>query len=82
MQIDDLDEAEDYLKKALAVRDEAPYGRGLGPRFDAAVSRENMARVYDKRGNLLEAKGIRKRAGEICCDYYKVGIYHIKDTKS
>lgn len=35
------EEAEDNLKKALKVRDEM----GLGPRVDAAVSRDNMAQV-------------------------------------
>ncbi|KAF4574279.1 hypothetical protein EYR36_005612 [Pleurotus pulmonarius] len=46
-------EAEDNLGKALEVR------RRKGNPFDCAVTRENLAQVYEARGHLTEAREMR-----------------------
>ncbi|KAF8974042.1 hypothetical protein BDZ97DRAFT_2053638 [Flammula alnicola] len=48
-----LDEAENYLMKAVAIRNVK------GAAFDAAVSRENLAQLQELRGDLVKAKEIR-----------------------
>uniref|UniRef100_A0A8H8CRP7 MalT-like TPR region domain-containing protein n=1 Tax=Psilocybe cubensis TaxID=181762 RepID=A0A8H8CRP7_PSICU len=45
-----LDEAENYLSKAVRIRNAS------GGPFDAAVSRENMGQLYELRGDLTRAK--------------------------
>ncbi len=47
------DEAEKLLKKAVSVRER------VGNAFDAAVSRENLAQVYEHKGNLALARATR-----------------------
>ncbi|RDB29550.1 hypothetical protein Hypma_015534 [Hypsizygus marmoreus] len=61
-----LDEAEDNLKKAIAVRNHA------GPAFDAAVSRDNLAQLYELRGNFKAAKDIRLSGApeNMSCGFY------------
>ncbi|KAL4069629.1 hypothetical protein V8B97DRAFT_603645 [Scleroderma yunnanense] len=48
-----LDEAEDQLKRAVIVR------TNEGNSFDAAVSIENLAQVYEATGNLEKALNTR-----------------------
>lgn len=55
------DEAEKHLQSAIKIRDAG------GPTFDAAVSRENLAIVYEMRGDLVTAKQIRKSTGKYAC---------------
>jgi tetratricopeptide (TPR) repeat protein len=66
-----LDDAETYLKKAIAVRNHA------GPAFDAAVSRDNLAQLYELRGDLKQAKEIRLYGApdHLSCGYYHVTIF-------
>ncbi|KAK0624895.1 hypothetical protein B0T17DRAFT_255845 [Bombardia bombarda] len=45
-----LDEAEFVLRRALRVRDDGDGGLGLGPRNDAAATRDNLAQVLEARG--------------------------------
>ncbi|KZS92476.1 hypothetical protein SISNIDRAFT_486504 [Sistotremastrum niveocremeum HHB9708] len=63
--------AEEVLSKALRVYDYEEYGGlGQGPRFDAAVARENMAQVREAQGRFADAVELRKRGktrGQICC---------------
>ncbi|KAG9219669.1 hypothetical protein CCMSSC00406_0006009 [Pleurotus cornucopiae] len=61
-----LDEAEDNLNKALEVR------KGAGPAFDAAVTRENLAQLYEVRGNMSAAKEMRLAGApnNIACGNY------------
>lgn len=63
-----LDEAEPYLNKAIEIRN----AKGL--LFDAAVSRENLAQLYEARGNFVKAKGIRLLGApdKLACGHYKV----------
>jgi len=61
-----LDDAERYLELAVAVRN------ADGPAFDAAGSRENLAVVYEMRGNLVAAKQMRKSTGVYACGNYHV----------
>jgi len=61
-----LDDAEKHLDIAVRIRN------GEGPTFDAACSRENLAIVYEMRGNLLAAKQMRKSTGNFACGNYDV----------
>ena len=63
-----LDEAEKHLDLAVKIRD------ADGPTFDAATSRENLAIVYEMRGNLLAAKQMRKSTGKYACGNYDVRL--------
>ncbi|KIJ37729.1 hypothetical protein M422DRAFT_69225 [Sphaerobolus stellatus SS14] len=47
------EEAEEHLLKAIAIRVHCGYS------WDSAISRENLAQVYEGQGRFLEAKGIR-----------------------
>jgi len=49
LKMGNLDKAEEFLKKAVDVRN------NQGNAFDAAVSRENLAQVYEARNDLKEA---------------------------
>jgi len=62
-----LDDAEKHLKIAMKIRQEDVEG----PTFDAAMSRENLAVVYEMRGNLVAAKQIRKSTGKFACGNYR-----------
>ena len=61
-----LDEAEKHLQLAIKIRN------AEGPTFDAAGSRENLAIVYEMRGDLLAAKKMRKSTGKFACGNEKV----------
>ncbi|KAH9950356.1 hypothetical protein B0H21DRAFT_723087 [Amylocystis lapponica] len=67
IQLGRLDEAEDYLSKAVRVRNVR------GGVFDGAVSRENLAQVYEMRGNLQQAKDMRMSGApdKFACSNYK-----------
>lgn len=57
IRLNRLDEAEMYLQKALAIREASPRPQD---EIDAAVTRENMAVVYEMRGDLPRARQIRR----------------------
>ncbi|KAH7930952.1 hypothetical protein BV22DRAFT_1027708 [Leucogyrophana mollusca] len=61
-----LDDAESFLRRAIAVRMHA------GPVFDAAVSIELLAQVYEAKGDLRQAKKTRLSNGtaDIACGNY------------
>lgn len=61
-----LDDAEKHLELAIKIRN------ADGPTFDAATSRENLAIVYEMRGNLAAAKQMRKSTGGYACGNYDV----------
>ena len=61
-----LDDAEKHLKTAVKIRN------ADGPTFDAATSRENLAIVYEMRGDLVAAKQMRKSTGKFACGNYDV----------
>ena len=73
-----LDEAADAFGKALKVRDDVAFGgMGIGPRNDAAASRDNMARVLEARGDFSGARGMRLKGadkGQTMCGCYDVSI--------
>ncbi|KAI0788423.1 hypothetical protein C8Q75DRAFT_854374 [Abortiporus biennis] len=48
-----LDDAEHYLLLAIRVRQNG------GPAMDLAMSRDNLGKVYEMRGNLMKAKELR-----------------------
>lgn len=66
-----LDKAEEYLEKAVKIRDASTSD---ADEFDAAVSRENLAIVYEMRGNLRRAKELRRVGSpdRMLCAYYHV----------
>jgi tetratricopeptide (TPR) repeat protein len=61
-----LDDAEKHLKLAVKIRN------ADGPTFDAATSRENLAVIYEMRGDLKAAKQMRKSTGKYACGNYDV----------
>lgn len=66
-----LEEAEDMLKKALEIRTKL----GRGHLFDTAVTRENLAQLYQAMGKPTEANEARlggEAKGEMCCSNYRV----------
>ncbi|KAF8168108.1 hypothetical protein B0H34DRAFT_684248 [Crassisporium funariophilum] len=67
LQMKKLDEAEKYLKKAVAIRNKQ------GPAFDGAVSREYLAELYELRGDLEKAKEVRLSGApdKLACAYTK-----------
>jgi tetratricopeptide (TPR) repeat protein len=63
------DAAEKNLQDAVRIRNNA------GPEFDAAVSRDNLARIYEKKGDFTKARSIRLTFPQkMACSYYEVGI--------
>lgn len=63
-----LDEAEKLLKESLATR--ATRSANL----DAAVTRENLAQVYQAKGDLDSATRVRDQGvpNQLCCSHYNV----------
>lgn len=61
-----LDDAEKHLQLAVKIRN------ADGPTFDAAASRENLAVIYEMRGDLVTAKQTRKSTGKYACGNYDV----------
>lgn len=60
-----LDDAADAFTKALVVRDDKAFGgMELGPRKEAAASREYMARVLEARGGFSGARGLRLKGAD------------------
>lgn len=74
-----LDKAAEALEFALQVRDDVAFGgKGLGPRADAAASRDNMARVLEAKGDFPGAREIRLKGaddGHTICGCLKVRIF-------
>lgn len=60
---DRLDDAEKHLELAVKIRN----ADNKGPTWDAAVARENLAMVYEMRGDLAAAKQMRKSTGRFAC---------------
>lgn len=57
-----LDDAEKYLKLALAARE------NTGPTADLACTRDNLGKVYEMRGDFRRAKEYRRgREDAMCC---------------
>lgn len=73
-----LDGAADAFAKALAVRDDTAFGgMELGPRNDAAASRDNMARVLEARGDFPGAREMRLKGadkGHTMCGCDRVSV--------
>jgi tetratricopeptide (TPR) repeat protein len=71
-------DAEVNIAKALHVRDaKSSGGLGMGPPMDSAVTRDNMAQVYEAQGKWDEAKEMRLRGsekGEMVCGNYEVSV--------
>ena len=65
--INRLDEAENHLAIAVRIRN----ADVKGPTFDAATARENLAVVYEMKGDLVAAKQMRKSTGKFACGNYK-----------
>ena len=64
-----LEEAEEELKEAVRIREGAPPDNA----FDAAVSRENLAQVYEVKQQWEDARKIRFRnKDEMACSNYEV----------
>lgn len=71
LRSNDLEAAQIALKKALKVRDyRSAGGLEIGPRFDAAVSRDYYAQLKEAQGHFIGARKFRKRGqdrGEMAC---------------
>ncbi|KAJ3488245.1 hypothetical protein NLI96_g2966 [Meripilus lineatus] len=66
-----LDDAERYLNLALAVREK------IGMRNDLAGTRDNLAQVYEMRGDLQKAKEYRRGSEDaMCCGNYNSIFQH------
>lgn len=66
-QIEKLDDAEEQFRKALEIR------RRTGPAFDTAVTRENLAQLFERRGEYSAAREIRvDDEDHIACSNYHV----------
>lgn len=74
-----IEDAADAFVKALRVRDDAAFGgMELGPRNDAAASRDNMARVLEARGDFPGAREMRLKGanqGRTMCGCEYVSIF-------
>ncbi|KAI0124848.1 hypothetical protein BJ170DRAFT_685725 [Xylariales sp. AK1849] len=73
-----LQEAEEALLKALKVREETAYGGlGLGPRLDAAATRDELAALSEAQGNFDRARMLRRKGaekGEMLCGNYQCPV--------
>lgn len=76
------DAAEHALRKALHANDDrALGGLEMGPRGDAAVARDNLARALELKGAMGEARAMRLRglkAGRVLCGSDKVRRFAAK----
>lgn len=73
MHLGQFNEAEDNIKKALDI------ATRLRSKFDQAFYRENLAMVYESKGDLAKA-GDTRRSGEpteYICSYYGVSLLNI-----
>ncbi|KAI0788429.1 hypothetical protein C8Q75DRAFT_719916, partial [Abortiporus biennis] len=61
-----LDDAEHYLLPAIELR------KINGPIMDLAISRDNLGKVYEMRGDLAKAREIRLQdaPNNMCCSNY------------
>lgn len=60
-----LDAAAEAYEYALVVRDDQAFGgMEVGPRGDAAASRDNMARVLEAKGDFPGAREIRLKGAD------------------
>ena len=68
-----LDDAEMYLQKARNIREASPRPQD---EIDAAVTRENIAVVYEMRGDLPRARQMRRvgSPNNMLCAYEKVSV--------
>ncbi|ROW00327.1 hypothetical protein VMCG_07239 [Cytospora schulzeri] len=65
LEVGRLDEAAQCFRKALRVRDDVAFGGlELGPRNDAAATRDNMGRVLEARGDFEGAREIRIKGAD------------------
>lgn len=60
-----LEEAEEYLSRALQVR-------SSGPLFDAAVTRDNLGCIYEMKGDIQKAREMRITDEHVICGLYEV----------
>jgi len=76
LKMGSLVEAEEVFLKALHVRDDKAFGGlGLGPRNDAAATRDNIGQLREAQGRFEEARNIRLKGvdkGEMMCGSYQV----------
>jgi uncharacterized protein HemY len=73
LAVGELEDAEAALKLAKKIREAAS-----GQEFDAAVTRENLGRVYEKKGDWKGAKAIREGGSDhVTCSNENVSVYLI-----
>lgn len=73
LSIGELDRAEEMLLLARVARDNEE-AKGRGGSFDAAVTRENLGRVYEAKGEWQKARDVRVEGKEgLACSNDKVG---------
>lgn len=77
MRMNKYAEAEVLLKAAIDVRERS------GPPLDAAVSRDNLAALYETQGKMAEAREMRMRGApdSISCSNYKVRPFNQPDRQ-
>ncbi|KAI0639427.1 hypothetical protein C8Q77DRAFT_1046295 [Trametes polyzona] len=67
LKINNIDKAEEFLNKALNVRTRS------GPKADLAVTRDNLGRLYEMKGDLKAAQEVRLQGApenNIACGNY------------
>lgn len=79
LKVSKLNEAEEVFAKALKVRDNAEFGGlELGPRNDAAATRDNIAQLREAQGRFEDAREMRLKGankGETMCGNSNVRIF-------
>ncbi|TFY62918.1 hypothetical protein EVJ58_g3566 [Rhodofomes roseus] len=77
IQMKRLDDAEMYLQKALNIREASPRAMD---EIDAAVTRENLAVVYEMRGDLPRARQLRRvgSPNNMLCAHSNVSLTFIE----
>lgn len=70
----DLEQAEEALKMSRTARE-----MNGNNDFDSAVTRENLARVYERTGDWAKARSVRVDGGDcVACSNWKVSLFRPK----
>lgn len=70
LKMEQLNKAEEYLNKALRVRER------MGPASDLAVTRDDLGKLFEMKGELQAAQEVRLKGApyNIACSNFSVGF--------
>ncbi|KAG8921087.1 hypothetical protein FRC00_009153 [Tulasnella sp. 408] len=78
LKLGKFDEAEESLSRAVEIRENG----GPGAAFDAAVSKENLAQVYEAKGLWEQARQIRTKVpNQMVCSNYNTADWRSRHKK-